>query len=151
MSEFETQSLEVARGALAASWTTVGIAIAALFASVVAGVVIYKQLTSQRWMSLLSFEQDMQARRREVIDLAHQLSGPASTPMLKQIYDAGLEGYLNSVDRLASSILNGQFPAKEMKQDYREAIARVIRDYPDKYLAGTSYRKTVKLHDMWQD
>jgi hypothetical protein len=52
---------------------------------------------------------------------------------------------------LASSILNGQFPELEMKQSYRDFIAATIKEFPESFRAGTSYRKILGLHESWQD
>jgi hypothetical protein len=52
---------------------------------------------------------------------------------------------VNSLDRLASSILKGHFPDPEMKLDYHEYIVEVDRAFPENFDTGTHYRKVVKL------
>jgi hypothetical protein len=158
MTPYEQQSLTIASEALEtaqlgviAAYLSIGVASFALVASVVAGWIIYHQLKSQRWMSLLSFEQDMDGRRRSFTALALQLDADNPPSNLRAIFEAEREGYLNAVDRLASSILNGQFPEKEMKQDYRDYIANVVKEFPDQFRVGTRYRKVVKLYEHWQD
>lgn len=158
MTPYEMASLDVARAALATNQnsTTVafisaGIAAVALVASVMGAFIIYRQLRSQRWLTLLSFEQDMQARRREFDHLAADLVENPPSTLLMARFDTAKEGYLNAVDRLASSILNGEFPEKEMKQDYREFISAIVRDFPDQFRSGTSFRKTLRLYERWQD
>lgn len=158
MTPYEAQSLAIARQALATANATLQayvvadvVAGLALFISIVAGFVFYNQLKSARWNSLLSFEQDMHSRRHAFIDIAHRIKNVTSPEMAAEMYSAEKEGYLNAVDRLASSILNGHFPMKEMKQDYREFISNVIRDFPEDFQAGTSYRKVLKLYNKWQD
>lgn len=66
-------------------------------------------------------------------------------------FNSAKENYFNSLDRLASSILNGQFPDSEMKHDYHEAITIVVRTFKDDFATGTHYRKVVKLYNRWQD
>ncbi len=149
MTPFEKATLDIATRGAEYSLTADVLAAIALVVSVIGGYLIFNQLHSARWGTLLSLEQDMNARRREVIDIARQLNEPSPPVHLAKIYAATKEGYLNAVDRLASMILNGQFPMKEMKEDYRSFIDSVIRENPNDFRAGTSYRRTLKLHNKW--
>lgn len=158
MTPYETQSLEIARNAAMAAQNAVTayvvadvLAGMALVTSAVAGWLIYHQLKSFRWNALLSFEQDMHGRYKEIKDFAQQIHPVNPLPNERAIYDTLEESYLNAVDRLASSILNGQFPMKEMKQDYREYISNVVRDFRDQFGADTKYRKILRLYNKWQD
>lgn len=158
MSEYERQSIDIAEQTLRVYFWGDIIAAGALFAVIIGGIVAFytlrairKQLESAKWNSLLSFEADMAARRDRFTDLARELGATETKPGLSERYNAAKENYLNAVERLASSILNGQFPALEMKQSYREFMASVIRDFPDSFRTGTIYRKTVQLHDKWSD
>ncbi|HJT00120.1 MAG TPA: hypothetical protein VJ756_13595 [Terriglobales bacterium] len=159
MTEFERRSVEIAADSLAVSQWSAIIAASALLASIVAGILafitvrtIIGQLESAKWNALLSFEQDMSLRRERFQEIARELpeSGTVS-PTIKARLKEAQENYLNAVERLSSSILNGQFPELEMKQSYREFIALTIRDFPDAFKAGTALRKTLKLHERWQD
>jgi len=89
----------------------------------------------------------MASRGDKVRELATQLDNPH----VKGKYDAAKESYFNSIDRLASLILNGQFPQHELKQDYHDMIKETIRAFPADFTTGTRYRKIVKLHDKWED
>jgi hypothetical protein len=160
MTPFEIQSLDVARQQL---WAFVGadfIAFLALIAAVVGGVLTYKniriiaqQLELSRWNTLLLFEQDMAARRTKFHDIDAELESNSgvSAEILQKKFDEAKENYFNSLDRLASSILNAHFPDSEMKQDYHEALTEVIRAFPADFATGTHYRKVVKLYNRWQD
>lgn len=159
MTEYETQTLAVAKQQLLASYIGDGIAFLALIAAVVGGVVAYKsvkavvaQLEISRWNTLLSFEQDMAARRTKFADIAAQMQANPSAPpaMLQAMFNEAKESYFNSLDRLASSILNNHFPDAEMKQDYLEVLTTVVRGFPSDFATGTRYRKVVKLYDRWQ-
>lgn len=158
MNDFETQSLEIARDTLAVYKLGAFISGGALFASIVGGAVAYLtlrtivgQLQSAKWNALLSFEQDISSRRERFHNIAHELETGSVSPSVLARFGEAKENYLNAVERLASSILNGQFPEVEMKQSYREYITSTIREFPDSFRAGTIYRKTLILNDKWQD
>jgi hypothetical protein len=134
------------------------LALGALVASIIGGFVAYltlrtivRQLESAKWNALLSFEQDISSRRQRFQDIARELEAGTVSPSIEARYEEAKENYLNAVERLASSILNGQFPALEMKQSYREYIVSTIRQFPASYQAGTPYRKTLELNERWQD
>jgi hypothetical protein len=160
VTEFERQTIEVAQWQF---WATVGadvIATLALVAAVVGGVLAYKnirlivdQLELSRWSTLLVFEQDMAARRAafHVIDVDMKAHPEKPKEEFLDRFNDAKENYFNSLDRLASSILRGHFPADEMKQDYREVITDVVRAFPDDFPTGTRYRKVVKLFNLWED
>jgi hypothetical protein len=160
MTPFEAQSVAVARDQF---WVFVGgdfIAAGALLAAVVGGFLAYKniqiiieQLRLSRWSTLLVFEQDM-ANRREAfhkIDADMRAQPQISQEVLRARFNDAKESYFNSLERLASSILNGHFPDAEMKQDYHEVITSVVRAFPDDFATGTRYRKVIKLFNRWQD
>lgn len=161
MSEFEALSLDVARKTYEVYFWGDVIAATALLAAIVGGIVavltlrtIIRQLDSAKWNALLSFESDMAARRERFQGIARDLSQVApghDASALRSRFAEAQESYLNAVERLASSILNGQFPPEEMKQSYRDYIASTIREFPDSFRPGTGYRKILKLHDQWQD
>jgi hypothetical protein len=147
MSPYEAQSLAVS----IVADVIAGIAVLAVIAG---GVVAYMtlrailaQLKAGQWSTLLSLEQDMASRGDKFRELATQLDDPH----VKGKYYAAKESYFNSIDRLASLILNGQFPQHELKQDYHDMIKETIRAFPDDFTIGTRYRKIVKLHDKWED
>ena len=128
MTDFETQSLQIARDTLTVFWV-VCVAACALVASIVAGLVafftlraIVRQLDSAKWNALLAFERDISARRDRFQEIARELDAEGTSPSLVARFAEAKENYLNAVERLASSILNGQFPELEMKQSYREYI-----------------------------
>lgn len=154
MSPFETQSIEVAKSALTASIVADIIAGIALLAVIAGGIVAYltlrailAQLQGAQWSTLLSLEQEMAGRGEKFRELVGQMNDPHA----KEKYDAAKENYFNSIDRLASLILNGQFPQRELKQDYQEMIKETIRTFPADFTTGTRYRKIVKLHNKWED
>jgi hypothetical protein len=151
MTPFEAQSIAIAQQGLVMYFWADAIATVALVVSVVGGILIFGQLQSTKWNSLLSFEQDMQNRRQAFTTISEQIGSGSPPSNLAAIYKSEKEGYLNSVDRLASSILNGQFPHKEMKQDYRDYISNVVTNFASDFAAGTKYRKTLKLYEKWQD
>jgi len=159
MSQYEAQALVIAREAVNANWAAVGVASLALVVAVVAGLVAYNtlqamvtQLDTARWNSLLAFEQDMATRRSKFGEIAAQLDqAGAPTDLLRKSFDEAKESYFNSLDRLASSILRGHFADAEMKQDYRDVVATVVRGFPDDFNTGTPYRKVVKLYNRWED
>jgi len=158
VTEFETQSLVVAKETLTVYQIGAGIACAALLASIVAAVVAYRtfqaivsQLESAKWNMLLSFEKDIASRRDRFQSLARELeTAPVSASLPARMKEA-IESYLNAVERLSSSILNGQFPELEMKQSYRDYIASTIKQHPEHFQPGTAYRKTLQLHEKWSD
>ncbi|MEJ1960957.1 MAG: hypothetical protein WDO56_05175 [Gammaproteobacteria bacterium] len=160
MSQFEMESIAVLKQQLWAFVAADSIALLALFAALVGGYLTYKsvrviaqQLELSRWNTLLLFEQDMAGRRLRFHDISAELeaSAGASTESIQKRFDEARENYFNSLDRLASSILNAHFPDSEMKQDYHEALTEVIRAFPDDFGTGTRYRKIVKLYNRWQD
>lgn len=151
MTPFEAQSIDIARSALAASIVADVIAGVAVLAVIAGSLFAYftlrtilAQLQAGQWSTLLSLEQDMAARRDRFLELAKQKPS-------QEEFDAARENYFNSIDRLASLILNGQFPQRELKQDYQDLIKDTIRNFKDDFGAGTHYRKIVKLYDKWAD
>jgi hypothetical protein len=93
----------------------------------------------------------MSLRRDRFHNIAREVEAEAISPSIVARFDEAKESYLNAVERLASSILNGQFPEKEMKQSYREYIVSTIREFPDSFRPGTPLRKTLALNERWQD
>jgi hypothetical protein len=151
MSDFEKASLALAQQQYHLGvWSTV-ISGLALLAAVFGAIVIYGQLKSARWMALLTLEQDMAARRDKFLNIKDRLKSFPNDKSIETDYEVLKESYLNAVERLSSSILNGNFPEKEMKQDYREYIADVMRTCKSDFHAATPYRKTQKLYNKWQD
>lgn len=151
MTAFETASLALAEKQYWLDLIYTVISGAALIAAIWGGYVIYGQLRSARWMSLITLEQDMANRRDKFLNIKDRLANETDTTAIAADYGVQKENYLNSLERLASSVLNGNFPEKEMKQDYREYITGVVREFPDEFMAGTSYRKILKLYEKWQD
>ena len=111
---------------------------------------ILAQIKAAQWSTLLSLEQDMASRRDKFQELG-QTIGKSPTSVEQLAFDEAKENYLNSVDRLAYMHLNGQFPEKELKQDYRDVIKETIRAFPSDFSPGTHFRKVLKLHDKWED
>lgn len=151
MSEFEIASLALAEKQYSLGVTSTIISAIAVLAAIWGAYIIYGQLKSARWMSLLTLEQDLASRRDKFVAIKDRLDKFPNDQSVIQEYGVLKESYLNSVDRLASSILNGNFPKKEMKQDYRDYISDVIRVLPNDYHTGTRYPKTVKLYQRWLD
>jgi len=152
MSEYELQSLEVAKHSLWAYWSADFIALGALIAAIVGGFIAYRNVRVIILNSLLLLEQDMANRRREFTKILNQLNDKSiSTQELQSQFDEAKESYFNSLDRLASSILNGHFPDLEMKQDYKEMITELLRTFPDDFTTATRFRKIVKLYNRWHD
>ena len=151
MTPYENQSLAAARDSVHAYWTGDAIAGLALFVTIVGGVIAYRNIKAVIWNSLLSFEQDMASRREKFAEIAIRMGAGEDTALLKLMFNESKESYFNSLDRLASSILNGHFSAREMRQDYRDVISDVVRQFPSDFDTGTRYRKVVKLYNRWQD
>ncbi len=156
MSPYEAQSIEVAKSALTASIVADVIAGIALLAVIAGGIVAYltlkailTQLRAAQWSTLLSLEEDMTSRMEKFIDIAKKMNSPS--PPGKEVFETAKQIYFNSIDRLASLVLNGQFPQNELKQDYQDLIKDTIRAYPEDFKTGTRYRKIVKLYDKWED
>jgi len=156
MTEYETQSLQIASDTYHIYFWGEVIAAVALIVAIVGGRFAFstlqkitQQLESAKWNALLSFEQDMNARRQRLSDIAHKAK---SEPLEHSaILEEATESYLNAVERLASSILKGQFPEPEMKTSYRDFIASTIREYENKFRAGTDYPRILELHQKWRD
>jgi hypothetical protein len=151
MTPYEHAALQVAWATFYTYLAAAVVAFLAFCAASYAGYLLYNQLKIARWTALLALEQDMASRRRHLTDTARALNEPNPPANMGLIYRAEKENYLNSVDRLASSILNGNFPEQEMKQDYRDLIAQTVREFTDEFQAGTHYRKTLTLYNKWQD
>lgn len=156
MTDYEAQTLALAKTTLSLYWVADCVAVFALIAALYGGFLGYRTLSSvveqlkiARWNALLSFEQDMANRRSRFADVGAQLTTSASSTILQATYNEARESYFNSLDRLASSILNGHFPDAEMKQDYQEVFTSVIRTYPSDFATGTRYRKVVAIYEKW--
>jgi hypothetical protein len=150
MTPYENAALAIAKQTYHTYLAADIIGFLALCASVLAGWFLFGQLKTARWTALLALEQDMASRRRHLTEIATTLAGSNPPPNIREIYEAEKESYLNSVDRLASSILNRNFPEKEMKQDYRDLISATVAQFPDDFRTGTTRWKTVELHQKWQ-
>jgi hypothetical protein len=151
MTPCDAQSIDIARSALTASIVADVIAGFAVLAVIAGSLVAYftlkailAQLKAGQWSTLLSLEQDMASRRDKFHELAKQKPS-------QEEFDSARENYFNPIDRLASLILNRQFPQSELKQDYQDLIKDTIRAFPGDFHAGTRYRKIVKLHNKWED
>lgn len=158
MTDYEAQSLQIATKTYHVYFWSDVFAGIGLVVAIVGGCFAYftlrkiaQQLESAKWNALLSFEQDINARRQRYADIMDKKKSSENPDEYNAIYDEAEESYLNAVDRLATCILNGQFPESEMKTDYLEFITSTIRNHPDKFIAGTPYRKILKLHEHWQD
>lgn len=164
MTEYETQSLQIATDTyhvyLAADFIAAGALLAAMWGGWTALKTlkaIYQQLENSnqqlenaKWNALFSFEKDMAERRQRFADIKKQVI-PESAEKHQASIEEAKESYLNAVERLASSILKGQFPELEMKTSYREFIASTIRTYEDKFRAGTHYPRILELNEKWRD
>lgn len=150
MSEFETQSLATAKATLYTYIAADVIAGLTFFAVLIGAVIAWRNVRSVIWNSLLSFEQDMATRRTKFQDLAAKIKDDKAE-LTQLMFDEAKESYFNSLDRLASSILNGHFPDKEMKQDYLEVLTEVVRGFPNDFHTGSRYRKVIKLFNRWND
>lgn len=151
MTPYETASLVLADKQYTLALVSTAISAVALLSAVWGGFIVYGQLTSARWMSLLALEQDMANRREKFLKIQERIQNEPDIEALASEYAVQKESYLNSLERLASSVLNGNFPEKEMKQDYRDYITHVVRSFPAQFQPGTSYRKVLKLYERWQD
>ena len=161
MSPYEEQSLVIAKNTL---WVYFGgdlIAFGALLVAALGGYLAYvnllkisQQLKITRWNSLLSFEQDMSTRRAKFLEIAVRLpsiTDDQSRTMTRLMFEEAKQNYFNSLDRLASCIMNGQFPDEEMRQDYLESITNTVREHHGDFGTATKYRKVMKLYNKWQD
>jgi hypothetical protein len=151
MTEYETQSLQIATNTY---YVYLGGLVVAFLAGCVAFWTLRKiaqQLESAKWNALLSFEQDMNARRHRFSEISQKLASSSEPAKHEATFNEAKESYLNAVERLAASILKGQFPEDEMKTSYREYIASTIREYEDKFGAGTHYPRVIELHKKWRD
>ncbi len=161
MTSFEAQSLTVARTSLAVAQQALEVQVVGLIisfmavaAAVIGGVTVWRQLKSEQWTSLLQFEMEMAARRRDFDDIARELQSSGQlnaqqNALLASRYASIKENYLNAIDRFAASILNGQFPEAKLKADYRSYIESALRDHPQAYGPGTRLRNTTRLHERW--
>lgn len=93
----------------------------------------------------------MNNRRQRLSEMSQTVKESSKPTKHALIYEEAKESYLNAVERLASSILKGQFPEDEMKTSYREFINNTVREYEDKFRVGTHFPRIVKLHEKWQD
>ena len=158
MTPYEAQSLEVAKSALTTSiWADV-IAGFALSTIIVGGIIGYLtlkailgQLKTAQWSTLLSLEEEMANREIRFKELADQVNNNTLPVPSIQQFNAARESYFNAIDRFASLVLNGQFPEKELKQDYQDLIKETIRKFPDDFNTGTHFRKVVRLYNKWED
>ncbi len=155
---------EIAKYTLYAYWVADAIALCALIAAIWGGKTALKtlkatnqqlensnqQLENAKWNALLSFEKDMNDRRQRLSDVAQKLI-PESPEKHKVAYGEALESYLNTVERLAASVLKEQFPESEMKASYRNFIASTIKEYEKHFGAGSSYPRTIELNEKWRD
>lgn len=154
MTPYENATLALAQSTFNLQVVSVAISAAALVAAIVAGVTIWLQLRASQWNALLQFEMDLNGRWRDFSAIALEMQNTPSLTeeqrsLLKARFDVLKESYLNAVDRLASSILNGQFPDRKLRPDYRGFIEEALRNFPDAYGPGTRLRNTARLHDRW--
>ncbi|MBC8285079.1 MAG: hypothetical protein H8E32_14795 [Nitrospinae bacterium] len=156
MTKFEIQNLELMARTIDVYDHSNILAGIALFIATIAGILAYrtfntisKQLESARWNALLTFEQDLSKRRQSFRGLARDLENNTNVESVQQRFEESKEDYLNAVERLSSSILNGQFPEDEMKSSYLSYIGDVVKTFQNSYGTATPYRKTVVLYKRW--
>lgn len=170
MNEFEISALKLSADAIQVSkdtlsiytWGLVVSILSFLLASIAAlvGIIGLKhiagQFASAQLNTLVLIEQEMNKRRQRLAEIGAEISAVESSgiPMsdeLKRRANEARESYLNSLERLASSILHAKFDEDEMRIDYKDYFADTIRAMPDDFRTGTRFRKIVQLHEKWAD
>jgi hypothetical protein len=145
MSPYEIESLTIAHWNLSACVAADVIAALALTAACITGLLIYGQVKIARLNVLLSLEQEMTQRCARFQESASLVG--VDRPQV----DEARHQYFSALDRLAWTILEGYFPGANLRQNYHERLAVVIRTYASDFASATRYRHIVRLHDHWQD
>lgn len=76
---------------------------------------------------------------------------PATFQAAKLQFDETKQVYLNVLDRFCSCILRGWLREEDLRVDYREYVATIIRDLEADFRPGTIYRNIVRLHERWAE
>jgi hypothetical protein len=93
----------------------------------------------------------------KALQLAHQRTfeelddvmniGPATA---KQQLDIAVENLLNVIDRLCFCGVRGYIPEQEIKSEYRDYIANLMRTHKEFFGADTQYINIVDLSAKWK-
>ena len=145
MTEYESQSLQIATDTYNVCLAGDFIAVFALFAAFFGVWKIIQQLESERWNTLFLFEQDMNNQSRHLVEIFN------STTHGDRRRDEAIQSYLNVVERLALAILKNKLPVSETKKSYRKFIDSTVDNYKDKFGITTDYPRILELYEKWRD
>ncbi|KJL04352.1 hypothetical protein [Priestia aryabhattai] len=71
----------------------------------------------------------------------------------KLTLNLAIENYLNSMDRLCASIINGLIPEEEYSRDYKSAIYVIVKNkhFTNKFNTGSPYPNIIEIYDRWHN
>lgn len=109
-------------------------------------------------MLVLTLEQAVSDNREKLAAVALKALDPKlqSAPeserkAAKLALDERVEEYLNSVDRLCACIIRKHVDEAEYRQDYRNTIIEIVKDYEERFRANSRHRNIIKVHHAWSD
>lgn len=105
-------------------------------------------------MAVLQLEDSLMAARIRWSDIAHDVLKHASDPealtnLALRKAEAG-EQYLNVADRLCASIRRGLIDEESHRQDYRDWVAEVVKEFEGKLGPATRHPNILAVHNAWK-
>jgi len=106
--------------------------------------------------ALLALEQQIADRRMQLsqtgiaVKECKDKSGDQFDSLVLQ-FDEAKQMYLNGLDRLCFCVLKGLLQDDDMRLEYRDIIKSALKDFPEDFGTGTSYRNINKVYEKWAD
>lgn len=141
-------------------------ALATIGMAIVAGFQLSKMnrtINDSNLMSIFEVEFELNRRKERMADLRKDSTDFAKSmdeedeeqkEELRRLdgrYQEAIENYLNIFDRLCYFILKNKLNEDDFRTEYRDMLSSTIREFEDKFGAGTIYRNMVRLNGKWAD
>lgn len=146
------------------SWLAIGISLLSLGLHLWRGTIAKKSSNSSSVSMHLSIRQDLRSTEKDMVEEKLKfeqaenncVSDPSNTEfkdaleIRRKMLDFTVEAHCNVIDVICTSVMKKNLDENEVRKEYGEAITNVVKLWPSKYGAGTSYTSTVDLVHKWK-
>jgi hypothetical protein len=109
-------------------------------------------------LTVLQLAAEMNSRKQRVDEInreiailaAKQNASKAALSAFADEFDAAMENWINSADRLAFCIYKGYVKEAEWKTEYRNYFLKLLVDHPKYFGPGSPYHNLIDLTARWQ-
>jgi len=107
-------------------------------------------------MAVVSLEEMLRAARKDLATVSLSIVANENTPGHdfahdKLVMEERIEQYLNVADRLCSYIRRGYIDEATYRQDYRQFIAEIVKQYTNYFGADTRHPNILYVHRAWSE